>query len=1065
MMLQSLLHYSEQNNVDDDGDFPPLLRSVIRPASHCPLFDLKIEEEHTWPCANLLNGNARYRVQYQNGAHLVMSDNRLLVVCNSEHFYCPPWNTPIRDACVQQQGADGNSILAVGLADGLYLALLQRNPQLQVTDDVFLTMKQSVEKIVFLRDGEMALCYGNAQVEIYRINTENLQKVSLVSINRNHTLNFFQAVASLWDTRRYRDSAYDSGNGRMFVLSDIDLTVWAYKSTDAFAAVCSVRIQGNVVAVLPSSQLHRYAMLVFNDGGRQPVIVEETFAKRSDETRTVIRLGAVRPLPEDVLLDTVELACQDADGNKILYDSRKCTLVMLTVASPIYEDIFDVVEVVSLLRLSTTAVGVACVSELQDLSASFIVYGKGGILCRIGVRSLGYMFYGLLQKQGLTNVIRASLHRLGPKRGIEALVGAAFAGASKEVLSPLLQEFMQPSFCENEMRVAPGVNGIISLVNREITLAECLWNAPFSWHLIPDLERIALQLWAWHEKLEALLRPYGWLDCPKQLNLSWNGFVATSHDHFTIRTALNTQAMLLETLLKGLRDAGVLCWLYSLLLRGKPGIDTMRQNRLKPIVWGDDPSTTIASLCMETLLTADGFVMSQLEARKNVLPIRARHAISIHLCISGNQPDAALAYACDNVRSLRHEQVFGYVAEKLEGTFPERMPHLRLLLCWLRYNRGAIVELLEMLERYRISESSEQLKLRLGVVLQAVTEYPALQHAVVRWMVNYPLEDDRVMGFAELLEEHSVVIDEPQTLTALFFVSWANRNRRPALAARGFCDIARGRRRLALPSRILCIKLALEFGPTASEQLVYFVLLLQEELAEAIEAAWRADAAQSDSWREGKVEADVDELRHSYLDERRLFQLAGEYKEQGGAKVQLDLLKVHPETPEKVTVEVLHELLEFLIRKGMSATEAARNVVREYYDGYAAGLPLLPFVALLAQHGVSAEEIATLLQSSGVPTYAVVEFFFHFLDERSEGLTFKKGSLVTTLVAMVAQLSGESRDICAAYLLERIQNLLEDEQKAMAATITTNKILQESDIMQLQRAESLLKRPRTVSPP
>ncbi|RNF07163.1 uncharacterized protein Tco025E_07430 [Trypanosoma conorhini] len=1060
-MLQSLLHHSQQGEADGESAAPPLLRSLLRPASHCPLFDVTMEKEHAWPCANLLSGSARYRAQYEDGAHLVMSDNRLLVVRQGEHFYCPPWDSPIHDACIRQQGADGDAVLAVGLADGVYVAQLRAAPQLQVADDVFVGTKHAVEKIVFARDGELALCHGNAHVATYQLVTGGQQKLGLLPVGGRHPLNFLHTLASLWDTRRYRDSAYDASRGRLFVLSNAELTVWGRASTSAFAAECCVQLQGSAVAVLPSSPLHRYATLVFSNGGRQPVLFEETPAKRSDEARrTVLRLGAVRPLPEDVRVDSVELASQDAEGTTVLYDARTCTALLLAAASPIYEEIYDVVEVVSVLRLSTSAVGVACISEPADPAAAFIVYGKAGILCHIGVRSLGCMFAEIVRQPGPSDGPRASLQRLGPKRGIGALVGAAFAGAATEALSPLLTDLLQPAFRGSEMRVAPGVHGIVALVHRAMALAESLWRAPLSWHQACGLERMATHLWAWHEKLEALLRPSGYLDCPKPLELSWSGFTATAPHPFTLRTALNAQAMLLARLLRGLQDAGVLCWLYSLRLRGSLGTAVAGRSRLDRVVWGDDPATAVTSLCLEILATEDRFAMAQLEARRGLLPPRARHAVSVAVCIAANQPDAALAYACDNVRSLRQEQVFDYVAEKLEGAFPDSMPHLRLLLCCLRHSRGAVADVLGMLERYSQSESAEQLKRRLDVVLQAAAEHPALQHAVLRWIFSHPLEDDRVMGFAEALEQHAVAIAEPHTLTALFCDCWLNRTRRPAAAARGFCDIARGQQRLGLASRILCVKLALEAAPTTSGQLVYFVLLLQEELADAIAAA-AAAAAPLEAWQQAKAEADVDELRHTYLEERRLFQLAGEYQRQGGAKVQLDLLKVHPETPEGVTVEVVQGLLEFLLATGLRATEAVRNVVREYYDGYAAGLPLLPFVALLAQHGESAAQIAALLHSSGVPPAAVFDVFLHFLDERDEGAGLGAGAVATTLAATVAQLSGESRELCAAYLLERIRGLLAGEHAAAAPTGTA---LQTGEIAQLQRAEASLRRPRTVSP-
>lgn len=992
-----------------------------------------------------------------------MCGNRLLVVRGSEHFYCPPWSSLVHDAYIQQQGPNGHSLLMVGLTNGLYVALLQEKSQLAIVDDFFVATRKSVERIFFLKDNEAAICYENANVETYQIVIEDYQKVELLPSGGGRSLKFFQAVASLWDTRRYCDSAYDTINNRLLVLSNTDLTVWAHATKGLFTPVCSVRVPSNAVAVLPGSQTCHFATLVFVDGGRQPVFIQETIPSQRGEVCTVMRLGSVRPLSQDIRLDSVQLACQGAEGTLLLYESHTCTLVLVTVASPIYEGIYDVVEVISTLQLGSVAVGMAYVRESKDSRAYFVVYGKSGILCRIGVQSLGQMVADMVKTRGSSDMVFSLLRNLDSRRMMEAVAGATFTGVSTEALSPLLNEVMQPSFCGNTMHVSPGVHGIAFIVRRELTLAQSFWGAPFSWHLWYDLERVSVRLQKWHKTLEGLLRPYGWLDCPKQANLSWKGFVATSHQQFTMRTALNAQAVLLETLLKGLRDADLLCWLYSLLLRGGPSRTAVSCSGLEPTVWGDDTDGVITTLCMEVLSAADRVVSDQLQARKSELPARACHIISIQTFVAMNQPDAALTYACANIRSFRHEQVLDYVAEKLENAFPDRMPHLRLLLCRLKHDRGAIKDLLEMLSRCTTNEPPERMKLRLGVVMQALVDDPVLQNAVVHWMTSQSLEDNCVIGFAEVLEEHSIVIKNPETLTAAFFICWTNRRRNPAVAARGFGDIARSKQRLALSSRILCIKLSLEYGPTTSEQLAYFVLLLQEEMADAIETWLRTDAAHIDLLRRQNSEIDVDELRHFYMEERRLFDLAGQYKEQGGAKVQLDLLKVHSETPESVTVEVLHDLLEFLLGEGMSATEAVGNIVREYYDGYAAGLPLLLFVEFLAQEGQEAEKIAALLQSSGVPPHAVFDTFLFLLESRREKALFSKGSVVTTLTSMVAQLSGEGRDLRAAYLIEHINGLLTGEHRAMSTPTAT--VLQESDVVQLQRAEALLRRSLSVSFP
>ncbi|KAH9598034.1 hypothetical protein LSM04_001771 [Trypanosoma melophagium] len=1079
-MKQSLLHYMEQSNTDKNVDSPPLLRSISRPAEHCKLFDLKKDREQAWPAANLLNGSGRFRAQYQNGSHLVMSDNRLLVVRKSGYFYFPPWSGPIHDAYIQEHGNSGHSLLVVGLTTGVYVALLQEESSIQIVDDLFVGTNSPVEKIIFPENNVVALCYGNADVETYQVTVDDEQKVGLILSRRKRPFRIIQTVTSLWGKKLCRGCAYDPSSKNLFVLSNIDLTVWSYMAPNIFAVVCSVSINSNAIAVLPSSQTKDYATIVFLDGGRQPVFLEKSGMKKVGCENTVLRLGSVRPLPTDLHLDSIQFACQGVDGTILLYDSRTCTVVMITISSPIYEGIYDVVEVVSTLRLSETVVGLACISELEDSCTNFVVYGKYGIIWSIGVRSIGLMLADLLRQESLTDNVLSSLRGLEPPRKMEAVMGAAFAGSSLELLIPFLDELMRPSFRDCIMCVSPGARSLVNLATREIALAESFWGAPFSWHLMLDLQRVADHLMKWYKILDGLLRPNGWLDCPKPVELSWNGLVATSNHHFTMRSALNTQALLLETVLKGFQTASVLSWLYTLLLRLKPNTVDVCRKRLNIIVWGENRDDTVTTLCMEALSYHDKNVLAELEGRKNILPRRARHAISIQNFISRNLPDAALSYACDNVKSLRHEEIFDYVADELERSFPERMPRLRLLLYSLKHHRST-VDLFQMLDSSVANESVEKLKLRLEVVMQAAADDPILQHAVVHWMESHSLDDNRVMTFAEVLEENAVVIGDPHSLTALFFLCWINRRKNPVMAALGFGDIAKSKCHLALSMRIVCIKLALECKSTTSEQLVYFVLLLQEELANAVEAAWGTSSLSPESvgMNSGNsgngnnngvvVEGDVDgcgrskavgdvrELRHFYVGEQRLFELAGSHRRQGGAKVQLDLLKVHPETPLRVTTAVLHDLLEFLLDEGMTPAEAVRNVAREYHDAYAAGLPLPPFLRFITRRGATVAEGAAALQDGGVPPGTVFDALFALIDEPSEeSAGVGAGDVLEALAEVLAKLNGEERRLRGAYVLERIHHRLAGEHRLGMP--------RDTEIEQLQRAETMLRRTLATSP-
>ncbi|ORC91453.1 uncharacterized protein TM35_000064580 [Trypanosoma theileri] len=1079
-MKQALLHYMEQSNRDNNRDSSPLLRSVSRPAAHCQLFDLKKDQEQIWPASNLLNGSGRFRAQYQNGSHLVMSDNRLLVVRKNGYFYCPPWSAPIHDAYIQQQGDTGYSLLVVGLTTGVYVALLQEESPIQIVDDLFVGTNHPVEKIMFPQNNVVVLCYGNADVETYEVTIDDEQKIGFILSHGKRPFRILQTVTSLWGKKHYRDCAYDANSKNLFVLSNIDLTVWRYVTPDLFTVVSSVSVHGNAVAVLPSSQTKGCATIILSDGGRQPVFLEKNGIKKTGCENTVLRLGSVRPLPTDLHLNSIQFACQGVDGTILLYDSQTCTVVMITVSSPIYEGIYDVVEVVSNLRLNETVVGLDCISELEDSCTTFVVYGKYGIIWSISVRSLGLMLADLLRQESLTDNVHSLLRGLEPQRKMEAVMGAAFSGSSLELLIPFLDELMQPSFREGTMSVSPGVRSLVNLAHDKIALAQSLWDAPFSWHLMYDLQRVADHLIKWYENLDGLLRPNGWLDCPKQVELSWNGLVATSNHPFTIRSALNAQALLLETVLKGFQTAGILSWLYTLLLRLKPSNVDVTRKRLDLIVWGEDTDQIINAFCMEALSYHDKDVLVLLEGKKNILPRRARHGISIQILISRNLPDAALSYACDNVKSLRHEEMFDYVADELERSFPERMPRLRLLLYSLKHHRS-MVDLFQMLDNSAANDSLEKLKLRLGLVMQAAADDPILQNAVVHWMESHSLEDNRIMTFAEVLEENAVIINEPHSLTALFFLCWINRRLNPVMAARGFGDIAKSKHHLALSMRISCIKLALECKLTTSEQLVYFVLLLQEELGNAVEAVWGTnsispdavsmnsgagggsigrvveDVEDVDGCGRSKAMTDVRELRHFYVGEQRLFELAGSYRRQGGAKVQLDLLKVHPETPPRVTVAVLHDLLEFLLDEGMSPAEAVRNVAREYYDAYAAGLPLPPLLRFSARCGTTVAAGAAALRDGGVPPGAIFDALLALIDEPSEEVVgVGAGDVLEALAEILAKLNGEERRLRGAYVLERIHHRLAGEHRSGMP--------RDTEVVQLQHAEAIVRRTLATSP-
>nr|CCC95555.1 unnamed protein product [Trypanosoma congolense IL3000] len=1053
---QALLHYAEKVSVQSESNNQYPLRTLSCPVSQCLFFDIEGDVNHTWPSSSLLNGTSHYQIKYQSGVHLVMSDNRLLIVYLDRHFFCPPYSSSVRDAHIQPCGRE-QSLLVVGLASGIHVMLLHEESPPKVLDDVFLETPQSVEKMVSLEDNRLILCYGNTHVGICRLATHNSQKLEAVLTLKQGPRRFLDALASLWDAKRYKDCAYCSTNRSLLVLSNVDLTLWMSTSTGDLTAVSSVAVYESSVAVLPGFGISGCAMLVHSDGGRQPVIFEGSTAAGSGVVAANIKLAQRRPLPSDLHFDSVQYACQSATGAVLLYDSRARVVVVITSGSPIYEGVCDEVEIASTSPVSDLVVGLACTGESIKGCTSFVVYGRSGILCRIGVRSLGLVTADLLERQGSNGKILISLLNLGGKRGIEAVVGACEVGIPVGTLSPLLNEFMRPTFDGCALRMAPGVEGLVTIVYRRIIEAGKLWSSHFSWDLAVNLESVSRCLGECHRILELLLLPNGWLDCPmQQEHVAWQGLVATSSQQFTMRSALNSQAFFLNVLLKGLKDAHSICKLYAILLveLGEEAsafvASIAGQICLERVVWGNDTRAVITSLCMNILECSQGEVVTLLESQKDALPVEAQRAVRIHALIMKGDAEVALSYACENIKSLRKEGLWEYVEGKLDAAFPDYMVPLRLLICWLRHDKSSIEAFLTALERWTAGRSPDQVKQQLRLVMQSVLSDAILLRNVVNWILGHTLEDDRLMCFAEILEEHPLGFEDPRTLPALFYSCWRDRLRNPQVAARGFGDIARSKQRVLLSVRIRCANLALEYASKGVDRLTYVLLLLQEELVKIVEGALQSfeQDISSRSWRE-RATCHVDELRYFYLMERRLFELAGIYKKYGGAKVQMDILKVHPETPERVTMEVLHDLLVNLVHeRGMPAVDAVRSVVREYHGGYASGLPLLPFALFLAHNGEKPETIVEVLLCSGVPAAVVFDAFLRCLDERCDGITFTTGGVVTALAAAVVNMSGEGRGVYVTYLLERVHKFLESEQRFA--------VLREDDVKQLQQAEKLL---------
>ncbi|KAG8345281.1 hypothetical protein ERJ75_001366300 [Trypanosoma vivax] len=1062
--MTHVLLYSDETTGAKSGEYVPQLRSLSRPLSQCPVFDVRIEMEKKWPSSNLFSGGGRCTAQYRDAVHLVISDNRLLVMDNDKHFYCPPCSDSINDALIQQRGSDEYSMLAIGSASGVYIVLLKDASPPHIVDDIFVETRHPVKKIISFENDRLALCYENACVGTYHVVFRDNRALEVGASHNRHPIRMLDALCSLWKTRQYQDCAYDVEEGRLLVLSSKDLTVWRRTSNGEFVVVGSVGVSKNTVSIHAICGEPYHAILILSNGSRQPVFLETTPAGKSEEARVGIHLGPIRPLPEELHIESVRIACVSPSGDILLYDARISTLVMIATAVPIYEGVYDEVEVVSTFRLSTAAFGISYLGTSIEENAGFVVYGRTGVLCHVNVRSLGLLAANLLQ-QGQSGVVLASLRNVGGERGAVAVVAAMSAGVYKDVLLHLLNEYLCPHVRGKTMHIAPGVRGIVCFVRRKVAVAAKLWLLPFSWSLENRLENMAEHLERLHELLENILRPGGWLDCPlNRPDLCWQNLVITSNRDFTMRSAVSTQAVLLVELLKGLGDAATLCRLYALLVRvcEKDALSVtdrlVNRVNLEQSFWATDTTSIISAMCMEVLANCGGDVLMQLRSKRYMLPARAQHALSIHTLIFEGDAEAALGYACNNFNCLRREEIMDYVTDKLEKYFPTSMPRLRLLLCWLKHDKSVLGDVLGLLDRCTVNEPMEKVKSCLRYVLQATLDTPSLIHEVTRWMENHSIEDDRVTCFAELLEEHDVILGEPQTITAVFFVCWVGRARQPHLASRGFSDIARSKQRISLSTRIKFIKLALQHNQTQSDQLVYFILLLQEELVDAIEAVLQgnAGAVSFDECHRHMATSDIEELRYLYVGERRLFELAGEYKKYGGSKVQLDILKVNPEAPDKVSADVLHDLLEHLADQGMHVVDAARNVLREYHNTYASGLPLSPLITFLAHHGEDASAIASLLQENGVSAYSVFDAFIHFLDGRCDEVSFGKGDVALVLASTVGNMPGESRGLCAAHLLERIHNLLENDHQ------TTQ--LRAGDLERLQRAEVALKCPLSVSP-
>ncbi|GET93462.1 hypothetical protein, conserved [Leishmania tarentolae] len=981
-------------------------------------------------------GETCRRAMHVNEYHALLCSRRLVLVNNKGRYIVfPPFRDSLNDAYVERISKTCTLVLA-GVASGVYVALIRDSDsdKADTLQSAFCSTASAVSCIHHLGKNLYGLCCENCTVERLVVTLDNTHS-PYPELHANllpSRQGWVQVAYDYLSPTRYVHSLFDRHRGYLLMLSSRNVSLWLHSDETHLQLECSAALpRESAVAIVPPLQGEhgetQVAVLITRSGGRVPVYLQTTASKRGKSLS--LSVGELRGLPSGMTNTVVSLACA-CDSSLLLADQLTSSLLLVTRCEPFCEaPQSSTTHVVTQHFLGKPICGVGVEKSVRDGGSflTFLVYYGDSTIVRLGRMPRGQ----LLQRQFLASVTGGidALRKLEPQARVVLLLDAVLSGLPISYLSQFLEPLLHPyAVTTCGLRLSHGARGIIQHTMEGLRKLSRLCLSFHYWGLTEELAQLRSRLEKSCIILTEVLNRGGWLDCPTRQRLEWDDDILVRADgKLTDISAVDAQAEVLQLLLTSVKHATTIVWLYELLLQ--TGATYRFPDRLENILWKGDPVAVQVSLCMDLLGMHIKDIADKLLQKEHVLPQRCRLAATLLSLVLDKALEPVMTYTRQHILDFVQYDLLAYTTDLLESSFPTSQPHIRLLVYRYPHDHSVSSDILSMLESIL---STDDLYNTLVTILGDAACDNELSSVLLDWMEGHTLADHRILTFAKVVVDMGLCVDPAHTLTGRFFSSVKQQaNGNAQQAALRFAELARSDLSVPLDGRLLAIEHAIAAAPSDGYRLIQFLLLLQQQLASLI--AEHLTVGKDLVFARSTVEADLRVLREHYVSENSLFELAGRYKVLGGCSIQLDLLKIHSDSPEPLIANAVTGVLTFLKAVGLSGPQAVQRVLREYLGTFQAPLPIFQFVEFLAFDGQSPARAIDELEKAGVPLPTIFDTFMSLLDGHRDPL-FQIGDTVLALGKLVPKISLTVQHICAAHLLECSRSMLAGEQRAIVLT-------------------------------
>ena len=459
----------------------------------------------------------------------------------------------------------------------------------------------------------------------------------------------------------------------------------------------------------------------------------------------------------------------------------------------------------------------------------------------------------------------------------------------------------------------------------------------------------------------------------------------------------------------------------------------------------------------------DMSIVSQLRTLR-ALPAASLTELAVYDLLRSDRSRDALTLALDNAISLLEFGAFVDIANALQAMIPEQQPKVRLALTVVKQLSGHHSHYGHRAVQHKSAKRASCLQVVDDYLQEKITNEHVSRDSIAdicrtMWENLDAGDEASFTHFFEFLADNDAVPPEtsaewiasasgPAAAKAIgqFMTSKCNRRFIAAVwllvnqqqsrstAAALLHSIATAQDvATALPLRRLCIAKASGILPREATEEVTFQLDIQSKLLAVVKANLEMVSVGADEYQ--VLEEHAKELESMTYDVYKLFHLATQYRQLGGASVELAILEREPEPEDVMVINSVEAAILFHENKDFDPVQATVDVVKRFPRIFSRPFSLPYVVSLLEcnfQEWDPSRAASILHQEAGVSFLALFEAYRSLMDEQ-RNIVFNdykadEPRLLCTLASIVASLTDtESPDVYRgpySYVDTRIKRLL-----------------------------------------